>query len=122
MGTNEYDSLRITDNHDLQISRFGVLESLDNLSGGEQVLAALSIRLGFARALAGSDLLMLDEPTAHLDDSRRAELVDVLEHLQPAKQLLIVTHDEDFESVADTLIRVRKNPSTMTSEVEVFGT
>ena len=122
MGTNEYDSLRITDNHDLQVSRSGVLESLDNLSGGEQVLAALSVRLGFARALAGSDLLMLDEPTSHLDDTRRAQLVDVLDFLQPAKQLLIVTHDEDFESVADTLIRVRKNPSTMTSEVEVIGT
>jgi len=64
---------------------------------------------------------MLDEPTAHLDDSTRVELVDVLESMQPAKQLLIVTHDEDFQPVADTLIRVRKDPSTMISEIEVTG-
>ncbi|MGV9170077.1 MAG: AAA family ATPase, partial [Promethearchaeia archaeon] len=93
IGSNEYDQIRIADNHDLLISRFGSFEPMRTLSGGEQVLAGLAVRLGFARALATSDLLILDEPTAYLDDQRKAELVETLDNVTPANQMLIVTHD-----------------------------
>jgi len=118
IGSHEYDKIRITENHDLEISRFGKLEPMDGLSGGEQVLASLSVRIGFARALAGSDLLMLDEPTIHLDDIGRSELIETMEYLHPAKQMLIVTHDLEFERVADKMVRLRKDPNTLVSGVE----
>jgi exonuclease SbcC len=119
MGTNEFDRVMITDNHELQVSRFGELEPMRALSGGEQVLAALAVRLGFAHALVGSDLLILDEPTAYLDDTRKAELVQTLTHASPAKQMLIVTHDDDFKSVAQKIIRVQKDDSTLVSNVSI---
>jgi exonuclease SbcC len=119
MGTNEFDRIVITDNHDLLISRFGELEPMRALSGGEQVLAALAVRMGFAKALVGSDLLILDEPTAYLDDTRRAELVQTLTYASPAKQMLIVTHDDDFKSVAQKIIRVQKDDSTLVSNVSI---
>jgi len=42
---------------------------IDSLSGGEQVVVALSLRLGMAHLLGASNLnfVILDEPTAHLD-------------------------------------------------------
>ncbi len=119
MVTNEFDRVVITDNHDLLISRFGELEPMRALSGGEQVLAALAVRMGFAQALVGSDLLILDEPTAYLDDTRRAELVQTLTYASPAKQMLIVTHDDDFKSVAQKIIRVQKDDSTLVSNVSI---
>ena len=117
IGTNEFDRVMITEDHDLLVSRFGELEPMSALSGGEQVLASLAVRLGFARALVDSDLLILDEPTAFLDDIRKAELVDTLYHASPTRQMLIVTHDDDFQRVAQKVIRVGKDEATLVSEV-----
>ncbi len=117
MGSNEFDRIRITDDHDLLISRVGEFEPMSRLSGGEQVLAGLSVRLGFARALASSDLLILDEPTAFLDDQRRAELVETLNRVSPAKQIIIVTHDDEFERIAQRVLYVEKDEYTLSSSV-----
>lgn len=70
VSSNEFGRILITEDYDLLVSGFDKLEPLSMLSGGEQVLACLAIRLGFARALATSDLVILDEPTAFLDDQR----------------------------------------------------
>ncbi len=117
VSSSEFGRVLITEDHSLLISRFGKLEPLDTLSGGEQVLACLAIRLGFARALATSDLIILDEPTTFLDDQRRTELIDTLSRVSPAKQMLIVTHNDEFEKVADRLIHVEKDASSHLSEV-----
>jgi exonuclease SbcC len=119
VGTHEYDRIRITEDHHLQISRFGELEPMSDLSGGEQVLAGLSVRLGFAKALANSELLILDEPTAFLDDTRKAELVQTLQYASPVKQMLIVTHDDEFQRVAQRVIRVQKDDATLVSNVSM---
>ncbi len=118
IGSNEYDRIRIGENHDLQISRFGTFEPMSRLSGGEQVLAGLAVRLGFARALASSDLLMLDEPTAYLDDQRKTELVETLSRVSPANQIVIVTHDDEFHRVADRVVNVEKDETLLTSSIK----
>ncbi|MBD3404664.1 MAG: AAA family ATPase [Candidatus Lokiarchaeota archaeon] len=118
IASNEFDRIRITPDHELKISRSGSFESMSTLSGGEQVIAGLSVRLGFARALATSDLLLLDEPTAYLDDQRRAELVETLNRITPARQILIVTHDDEFERVAQKVIHVRKDEGMFASTID----
>jgi ABC-type polar amino acid transport system ATPase subunit len=62
------------------------------LSGGE------AQRVAIARALAvDPPLLLMDEPTASLDPSRRNELGDSLETLtSQGRTLLLATHDVDF--------------------------
>ncbi len=117
IGSNEFGKIKITEDHELLVSRFGALELMSDLSGGEQVLACLAVRLGFARALVSSDLLILDEPTAFLDDRRKAELVETLYKVSPAKQMVIVTHDDEFQRVAQRLIHVEKDQSTLISHV-----
>jgi ABC-type polar amino acid transport system ATPase subunit len=62
------------------------------LSGGE------AQRVAIARALAvDPPLLMMDEPTASLDPSRRNELGELLSRLSAqGRTILLSTHDEDF--------------------------
>ncbi|MFM7796426.1 MAG: AAA family ATPase, partial [Candidatus Nitrosotenuis sp.] len=81
---------------------------IESLSGGEQVSVALSLRLGMAHLLGSSNLnfIILDEPTTHLDSSRRRSLVGVLSQLTDISktnptQFIIITHDaEIFEDSA----------------------
>lgn len=85
-----------------------VLE-LESLSGGEKVSVALALRLGMADLLGISNLnlMILDEPTTHLDAERKKSLVRVLSQLSDISnseirmQFLIITHDaEIFEDSA----------------------
>ncbi len=84
-------------------SRNEVLE-LESLSGGEQVSVALALRLGMANLLGAShlNLIILDEPTTHLDAERRKSLVAVLSQLSnitnvgAPMQFIIITHDSEI--------------------------
>ncbi len=84
-------------------SKNEVLE-LESLSGGEKVSVALSLRLGMASLLGISNLnlMILDEPTTHLDAERRKSLVNVLSQLsdisksETKMQFLIITHDAEI--------------------------
>jgi ABC-type polar amino acid transport system ATPase subunit len=70
------------------------------LSGGE------AQRVAIARALATDPpVLLMDEPTASLDPSRRSELASLLRSLAGRRRtLLIATHDEDFAATAATRV------------------
>jgi polar amino acid transport system ATP-binding protein len=73
------------------------------LSGGE------AQRVAIARALAvDPPLLMMDEPTASLDPSRRNELGELLAQLAGQNRtILLSTHDDDFaRRWATTILRM----------------
>jgi len=75
------------------------------LSGGE------AQRVAIARALAvDPPLLLLDEPTASLDPTRRTELRDLLQTLiRNGRTLVVATHDEEFaRSCAHRVLHVRE--------------
>ena len=92
---------------------------LESLSGGEKVSVALALRLGMASLLGASNLnlMILDEPTTHLDAERKKSLVGVLSQLSNISssdtrmQFLIITHDEEiFED--STVEQIYKFEST----------
>ncbi|AEH24371.1 ABC transporter ATP-binding protein [Pyrococcus yayanosii] len=63
-------------------------ELITRLSGGEYQLALI------ARALAqGSDVLLLDEPTSHLDVNHAVSIMELLEELKEEKVVVTVLHD-----------------------------
>ena len=91
---------------DISISCYSKNESLEleSLSGGEKVSVALALRLGMANLLGASNLniMILDEPTTHLDADRKKSLVGVLSQLseisnsETPMQFLIITHDAEI--------------------------
>ena len=87
-------------------------KSVTMLSGGERIALALAFRLAIARALGGKlGVLILDEPTVHLDEERRRELVEILRQspkLLGVNQMIVVTHDRELEEAADIVVEVTK--------------
>ncbi len=79
---------------------------LDELSGGERQAAFV------AAALAQeSELLVLDEPTAHLDARHRREVAELLRRLvrDGGRTLVIATHELDLAAaLADRLLALRE--------------
>jgi len=95
-------------------SRKEVLD-LESLSGGEKVSVALALRLGMAKLLGASNLnlMILDEPTTHLDAERKKSLVEVLSQLsnisnsEMSMQFIIITHDAEIfeDSTVDKIYK-----------------
>ena len=71
-------------------------------------------RVGLARALVrvrrGARLLLLDEPTAHLDDDARGLVADVLASLRGTITILLVTHDPVLAGLADRAVDLPSHP------------
>lgn len=67
--------------------------SFSSLSGGQRQRALI------ARALAsGGDILILDEPTANIDQESESHLFELLGELNQRMTILMVTHDVGFAS------------------------
>lgn len=80
--------------------------SFRDLSGGEQVIVALSMRSAITTMLTKTCFSIFDEPTINLDIQKREALAAYLkEILKGINQAIIVTHDGSFEEMAKTVIR-----------------
>jgi len=75
------------------------------LSGGERVIAALACRLAIAKYRADLGMMVLDEPTIHLDPNSKQGLVEVVAALGLG-QIIIVSHDDAFTTAATNVIEV----------------
>lgn len=72
------------------------------LSGGEVV------RLALARMAAQTDagLLLVDEPTAHLDPDTAAQIAQSLRQLAKGRTMLVATHDVQLAQAMDRVIEL----------------
>ena len=83
----------------------------ESLSPGELQRVALARAL--VRIRRGARLLLLDEPTAHLDDDARALVAEVLLGLRGTVTMLLVTHDPLLAALADRTVDL-PSPATRT--------
>ena len=78
---------------------------MNQLSGGEQQLAAI------ARALTQqTDILLLDEPTSHLDISHQMKILNLVQWLNRERNLtvLLIIHDLNLASeFSDQLVMLK---------------
>jgi DNA repair protein SbcC/Rad50 len=81
-----------------------------NLSGGEQMCAALAVRLALLRVLADIDIAFFDEPTTNMDRPRRESLADAIANIKSFRQLFVISHDDTFEKVTENVILVEREP------------
>jgi exonuclease SbcC len=108
LGSSAFDKIIVKNDYELRVQRFGVEEDISQLSGGEQVIICLAIRLAISDVLANRELILLDEPTLHLDDDNIRNLVDIFYQFRPSTQMITITHDSEFEKIADNLLNVQK--------------
>ena len=80
------------------------------LSGGEQMSAALAVRLALLREMSSIDVAFFDEPTTNLDETRRNSLARQILNVRGFRQLFVISHDDTFEQATQNLVRiVREN-------------
>jgi ATP-binding cassette, subfamily C, bacterial CydD len=74
-------------------------------AGGHGLSAGQRQRLGLARALLrDASLLVLDEPTVHLDAAAGTRVGETVEALRGSRTILLLTHDPDLAARADRVL------------------
>jgi exonuclease SbcC len=109
-----YSDVKIDEDYNISVIGPAGEQDIDQISGGERVALAIALRLAIAQVLSGKiETIIMDEPTTHLDEQRRKELVSILSSFfreggRIIPQMLIITHHPEIEDVADTIYTVRK--------------
>ena len=109
--------LRWAADYDVVLGRGGLERRFGQLSGGEQMAAALAVRLALLRDLLNLDIAFFDEPTQHLDVERRENLAQQILSVRGFSQLVVISHDDTFERHIDNIIRVTHTGEASAVEV-----
>ncbi len=96
------------DDYEIVLKRDGRERTFAQLSGGEQMSAALAVRLALLRRLSRLDIAFFDEPTQNMDDDRRGNLAEQIRRVRGFDQLLVISHDDTFEQGLDGVIYLEK--------------
>ena len=87
----------------------GLPDGLDTLvgEGSRRLSAGQCQRIALARAfLSDAPLLVLDEPTSHLDEASAAAVGETIERLARGRTTLLIVHHESLARRADTILTV----------------
>ncbi len=106
--------VRLDENFSPVVEQNGYDIDIKNLSGGEKSSLAVAYRLGLKRIIENNleksqklSLLILDEPTDGFSNEQIDRLGNILKQTN-LKQIILVSHDEKIESIADDILHVEK--------------
>lgn len=129
--TRAYQRINISNEYEIDIiEKSGSKMKPHMLSGGEKVVFNMSLRSAIYKLIAesgsGDDAidslppLILDEPTAHLDDSHISQLTEVVDMTRDmgVSQTLIISHQEEIVDNADAEFIVTSDSTTNRSSIE----
>jgi len=109
-----YSDIKIDDDYNIAVIGPSGEQQIEQISGGERVALAIALRLAIAQVLSGRvETIIMDEPTTHLDEERRKELVNILSSFfreggRIIPQMLIITHHPEIVDVADVIYTIKK--------------
>ncbi len=107
--------------YEITLRSDGRERGFQQLSGGEQMAAALAVRLALLKEVSAVDLAFFDEPTANadawhpIDDRRRDNLAEQILDVKGFSQLFVISHDDTLgkasspEQDTDHVVRVVKD-------------
>jgi exonuclease SbcC len=108
--------------YEIVLRRDGRERSFAQLSGGEQMSAALAVRLALLRGLSRLDMAFFDEPTQNMDGERRGNLAEQIRRVRGFEQLVVISHDDTFEQGLDSVIHLdKRNGETVLLEDDAFA-
>ena len=99
-------TLKWTEDYGIVLEENGYERPFINLSGGEQMAAALSVRLALLKQLSDIRLAFFDEPTTNMDAERRENLATQIGNIKHFDQLFVISHDDTFEGYVDNVISI----------------
>lgn len=106
---NAERTLKWTEDYGIVLEENGYDRPFINLSGGEQMSAALSVRLALLKQLSDVRLAFFDEPTTNMDAERRERLAEQISRITEKRtfdQLFVISHDDTFEGYVDNVVSV----------------
>ncbi|HEV7644053.1 MAG TPA: SMC family ATPase [Pyrinomonadaceae bacterium] len=117
---NPERSLKWTEDYGLVLEEGGYERPFQSLSGGEQMAAALSIRLALLKQLSDVRLAFFDEPTTNMDAERRQNLAEQISQITEKHtfdQLFVISHDDTFEDYVNNIVKVGDNEENIEKAV-----
>ncbi|MBV9209789.1 MAG: hypothetical protein JOZ52_04125, partial [Acidobacteria bacterium] len=111
-------ALRWSRDYEIVLEEEGHDRSFQNLSGGEQMAAALSVRLALLKQLSDIRLAFFDEPTVNMDAERRERLAQQIGQVRHFDQLFVISHDDTFEENVDHIVHVKRSENKVAALVE----
>jgi exonuclease SbcC len=103
--TGRHDvTLQWTKDYEVTVEEEGRERPFLNLSGGEQMAAALAVRLALLKELSEVNIAFFDEPTTNMDEERRRNLAQQIGRIKDFHQLFVISHDDSFEGYTDQII------------------
>ncbi len=103
---HSFTEVQINQDFTITLYRDGVPISPGILSGGEEIAYTISVRMAVVQELREGDLLILDEPSQHLDDKNVPILFECLSSPDNIQQLIIVDHHTLFRDLPGNMIPV----------------
>lgn len=104
---NPMVSLRWDMGYEIVLEEEGHERPFASLSGGEQMAAALAVRLALLKELSDMRIAFFDEPTTNMDEERRRNLAQQIGRIKDFDQLFVISHDDAFEGFTDRVVSVR---------------
>ncbi len=103
---NGEQTLKWGEDYAIMLEEDGYDRPFPSLSGGEQMAAALSVRLALLKQLTDIRIAFFDEPTTNMDAERRENLAMQISRITHFDQLFVISHDETFDSYVDNVVSV----------------
>jgi exonuclease SbcC len=101
---NAERSLKWAEDYSIILEEDGYERPFQSFSGGEQMAAALSVRLALLKQLTDIRIAFFDEPTTNMDAERRENLAMQISRITNFDQLFVISHDDTFDSYVDNVI------------------
>ncbi len=103
---NAERTLKWGEDYAIILEEGGYDRPFQSLSGGEQMAAAISVRLALLKQLSDIRIAFFDEPTTNMDAERRENLAMQISNITNFDQLFVISHDDTFEGYMDHEVRV----------------
>ncbi len=105
---NAERTLKWGEDYAIMLEEDGYERPFQSFSGGEQMAAALSVRLALLKQLTDIRVAFFDEPTTNMDAERRENLAMQISRITHFDQLFVISHDDTFEGYMDNELRIER--------------
>ncbi|HEV7700065.1 MAG TPA: SMC family ATPase [Pyrinomonadaceae bacterium] len=104
-------TLKWGEDYAISIEEDGYERPFQSLSGGEQMAAALAVRLAILKQLSDIRIAFFDEPTTNMDAERRENFALEISRIKHFDQLFVISHDETFDNYVDNVLHIERSSS-----------